>query len=207
MFLSLRHSILLLWILLPVNEAVAGIITIDDYERNTRWMFLESDAPKEFPDAVSWIAKLNKKKSEGYSDWRLPFTPDGKYEDWSYNANDYDTKTNVTCSDLGHLYYTVKKYDSSVDSTPLLQHSFWLGTNKKGQFSAYKDKDSNNMAWAFDFSTGLQFLQSLNFEPYALAVRTEPLPTSAVPEPNTALLFLTGILCLAYRPLSRNRSK
>ena len=62
MFPSLRHSILLLWILLPVNEAVAGSITLDDYERNTRWMFLESDAPQKFTDAVSWIAELNEKK-------------------------------------------------------------------------------------------------------------------------------------------------
>ena len=144
-----------------------------------------------------------KKKSKGYPDWRLPFTPAGEYGGCSYDKSDNDTKVKVTCSDLGHLYYTVKEYDSTVDNTPFLQHSFWLGTKREEQVSTHKDSD--NMAWVFDISTGVQALQSLSLKAYALAVRTEPLPTSAVPEPNTALLFLTGILCLAYRSLSRNR--
>lgn len=207
MFSWLSHLFLFLWILLlPTKEAIGSTITVDDHYRNVRWMFLESPGKMTFSAAASWIKELN---AEGYSDWRMPFTPDGECEGWSYDVSDINTRANVTCSDLGHLYYTVKTYNSTVNSNPLPQHSFWLGTantENTEQFSAHKDYIGNNMAWAFDFSTGLQFLNSLNaLDNYALAVRTESLPTSKAPEPSTALLFLTGILCLAYRPFSRNR--
>lgn len=206
MFSRPSHLFLLLWILLlPTNQAVGSIITIDDHHRNIRWMFWESQEKMTFPDATFWIEELI---AEGYSDWTMPLTPDGECEGWCYNATDPDTRANVTCSDLGHLYYTVKAYDSTVNSTLLPQHSFWLKRNNTDTvpFPAQEDSTVYNLAWAFDFSTGLQFLNSLNsLDNYALAMRTEPLPTSRVPEPNTALLFLTGILCFTYRPLSRKQ--
>lgn len=209
MFSRPSHLFLLLWILLlPTNQAVGSIITIDDHYRNVRWMFVESDVPKEFSKAASWVKKLD---TEGYSDWKMPFTPDGQFGDWTYDSSENETKINVTHSELGHLYYTVKEYSATpttetppTNRDPFTKRYYWLGTGDDGaQFSSYNNE---HMAWAFDFRTGWQFLQSQIFgETYALAVRTELLAKTPVPEPNTAFLFLTGILFLAYRPLSRTQ--
>ena len=219
MFSWPSHLFLVVWILLfPVTEAVGTIITIeiDDYESNVRWIILENNTPKKFTETVAWIKELNNpdlKGHLGYTDWELPDTPDGVWDGRTYNRDDNDSKINVTYSDLGHIYYTVKKYSAipltetpPTSRAPLTKRYYWLGTGDDGlQFSHYNNEQ---MAWVFDFTTGWQFLRTQNTNnntTYALAVRTEPLPASAIPEPNTALLFLTGLLCLTYRPSSQKQ--
>ncbi|MGD9948942.1 MAG: DUF1566 domain-containing protein [Desulfobulbus sp.] len=154
--------------------------------------------------ALEWINELNEIKYGGYSDWRLPYTPDGVSEDgaWRYDNNVNSTKYNVTVSELGHLFYEdlqlQGRYSSSGTKntdyglrdkdTPfdnLQSDYYWFGTPTKiGDASA---------VWLFDFESGIQFKNTLGTDTaYAIAVRS----ALHAPEPSSAALFLIGLFPL-----------
>lgn len=151
--------------------------------------------PMNWTAANTWAENL---VYDGYDDWHLPTTPDGT---WGYNSFQNSTKYNVTVSDLGHLFYTLLGNQVTLDSsatfnsisygpgypglfTNLQAGYYWFGT-----LSNTTDSSSNKMGWIFDFQHGCQFLASTNQNAYAIAVRkAEP-----VPEPTSAVLFLSGL--------------
>jgi hypothetical protein len=137
-------------------------------------------------DANNWANNLT---YGGYSDWHLPTTPDGFYKNgnfvWIYDKDNNETKINVTFSDLGHLFYShlntgekLVNISKEFFNNQLLAQTYWLDKQ-----SATSPVD----AWAFNLASGTQSLRSTNNKCYAIAVR------SAVPEPASALLFVSGL--------------
>lgn len=145
-----------------------------------------------------WIIELNESNYGGYSDWRLPFTPDGT---WGYDSGN-GGKYNVTVSELGHLYYITLGLKGKKSPSGELNDDYGLG-NKETPFDNLRsdlywfgtisNRPDEQMVWIFDFAYGTHFLQSLNGDPaYAVAVRS----AFPVPEPSSAALFLTGLFSL-----------
>lgn len=155
--------------------------------------------------AKNWIKGLNKKKFGGYSDWRLPYTPDGT---WGYDGGN-DGKYNVTVSELGHLYYTTLELSAQKNGTGnsaeelkeatapfenLLPVLYWFDPLSDTRLNISSGKPNGDpAAWVFDFGYGSQFLQTTNMTAYALAVRS----ASSVPEPSSVVLFLTGVFVVS----------
>lgn len=155
-------------------------------------------------EVTAWIENLNVSRFGGFDDWRLPTTPDGT---WGYdggNAGKYD----VTCSELGHLYYNSLELDAKKQTTSqpyteqelailgnpfegLQPDLYWFGTvSKTVLLPGYQS------VWKFDFGRGAQFIETTGTnKAYALAVRS----ATPVPLPSSALLFLTGLVALALK--------
>lgn len=151
--------------------------------------------------AKTWAEDLN---YGGYDDWHLPTTPDGLLKAngivlWEYDTTKITTKYNVTYSELGHLYYTelgLKGYlapgtDITYNASyGLHNEAAPYFTNLRAGYYWFETSSASDpsLAWVFDFEYGIQFLQSKNSpNAYAIAVR------SAVPEPASAFLFLSGL--------------
>ncbi|MBM9538865.1 PEP-CTERM sorting domain-containing protein [Desulfobulbus alkaliphilus] len=190
------------------NFNVSWTIVTDPNVSGGTWMLVTdpskgSETPVKsfgmtYQDAQNWVASLNSTKYGGFNDWHLPMTPD--WTTWGYDNNDYSTKIKVTVSDLGYLYYEMLQLDPidlgaapnnytdlklSILNPELLHYNYWFGN-----LSEYTEEGNPlEFGWIFDFKYGTQFLAGTSTSAYALAIRK----TTPIPEPTSALLFLTGI--------------
>lgn len=161
--------------------------------------------------ANEWINTLNNYKYGGFSNWRLPNTPDGT---WGYNPNTISTRYNVTTSELGHLFYSSLGLKGKEAPDGTINQTYGLGTTttpfdnlQSGYywFGTISDKfklSGKDAVWKFDFQHGSHFLDTIETnKAYAIAVRD----ATPAPEPSTALLFLAGLvgICRARRHHSR----
>lgn len=172
-----------------------------DWMRDGNWdpdTGTTAQAPMTWDQAKAWVTNLNQSRYGGFDDWRLPSTPAASTLGYTNTAI-----YNVTTSELGHLYYSelgLKGKVATVESTGeiIYNNPFGLGTSPtpfEGLQSAlywFGTESSTTLddlptAWAFDFAHGSQFLQTTKTFAYAIAVR------SAVPEPASAFLFLSGL--------------
>jgi hypothetical protein len=138
--------------------------------------------------ANSWIASMDSTNYLGYSDWRLPTTPNLVSS----------IGTNQTSSELGHLFYSelggtsgVSIADSHNKNYSLFTNVgsslvFWSGTEYAG--------DPTARAWFFTAVIGYQNHNTKDTLFYAWAVR--PGDVSAVPVPGAVWLFGSGLLGL-----------
>jgi len=128
------------------------------------WATPTPDPDKTWTEAKQWAEELT---MGGFNDWRLPVLPGN----------------NTVVSELSSLFTQLGQYAS-----PLMPKLiYWSGTISPEGLSG------NPAAWQFDFKYGTQFRATIETATggktlaYALAVR------SAVPEPASALLLLSGL--------------
>ncbi|MEQ1638593.1 MAG: DUF1566 domain-containing protein [Methylococcales bacterium] len=136
--------------------------------------------------ANAWATDLS---YGGYSDWRLPTTPDAN-SSYGYNQ---------TSSEMGHLFYhelgglaghTLSSTHNANyglfrfrDST--LNYAYWSGTESAAD---------PNFAWYFSTVTGIQYDNTKDKEYLAWAVRTGDV--AVVPVPAAVWLLGSGLLGL-----------
>jgi hypothetical protein len=141
-------------------------------------------------NAKAWAADL---VYAGYDGWRLPTTlqPDSSCVSNGSNV----TAENCTGSELGNLFYkTLGNLGAS--NAPNGQGFVNTGLfvnliGGHGYWSATEYQQSGDYAYYFHFASGFQaYSDKANFL-YALAVRDGDV--AAVPEPESYILFLSGL--------------
>jgi hypothetical protein len=198
---TLIHFGVMIFLLLCQRQpnAQTTLIALDhgmvyDETANLTWYPDTNSTTSTWSSARDWADELI---VGGYTDWRLPSTPDGT---WGYNAQNNLTKYNVTASELGHLFDISLENNGASQTNYGLQHKepftalisgyYWFG-------STTTLSDEQTGGWIFDFAHGAQFKASLTTLAHRIAVR-EGNPMAA-PEPATALLFLLGLPFLHSR--------
>jgi hypothetical protein len=147
-----------------------------------------ADGRMTWDTANSWIAGMDTANYLGYSDWRLPTTP---------NLTS-SIGTNQTSSELGHMFYSelggasgVSIIDSHNSDYALFSNVnsslvYWSGTEYVG--------DPASRAWFFTAFIGYQNNNLKTTPFYAWAVRSGDV--SAVPVPGAVWFFGSGLLAL-----------
>ena len=172
-------------------------ITWYDYTRTGKWQ-----------DQMNWASALS--VSGGnlvgvYDDWRLPTTVDGPY------VRGYDGTTtvgsNITSSEMGHLYYTELGNKGYLSTTGAYQADY--GLRNTGDFqhlqlglywSGTEYSDGPGHAWVFGTYVGNQDFNGEGSSLDAIAVRPGDVAAMpVVPEPISTTLFLVGAATLGLR--------
>jgi len=185
----------------------------------------DADGLMSWNEAVIWADTL---VYGGYDDWRLPaifplsgmsYNASGSFDgstDHSYNIGlDATLYSGSTASELAHLYFqslgnvSALNIDGSNNlSAPLhtglanigpftnvVLNSYWSGNEFEG--------GGQQVAWQFQFSVGQQGSGSSYHEFSSWAVRGALSGGNEVPEPNTLVIFMIGLLAM-FRYLKLN---
>jgi len=183
------------------TDSLGNRLIYDD-DLNITW-YDYTNASDNWQNQVDWASNLSVDfNGLIYDDWRLPSTVDDRYSPG--HSGSTTAGSNITSSEMGHLFYAElgnKSYFDTVgnlqpgwglinvgDFQNLMAASYWSGT----EYSL-----NTSVAWVFNFNIGVQALDTKGViasvgYPKALAVRPGDV-AGAVPEPSTVLLLSAGI--------------
>lgn len=162
---------------------------IYDADQNITWTANANiNGLMDWATAAAWAGNLT---FGGYSDWRLPKTPD----------NDLSVGYNKTDSEIGHLFYTEMGITAGNGFTNTFSNNTALFSNFQDVYWSGSEYGIPyvNAAWIFTADVGYQTISFKGYQHYAWAVRTGDVATiSTVPEPSVIWLFGVGLGLLVF---------
>ncbi len=155
--------------------------------------------------ASDWLSAMNSANYKGFSDWRLPTVfPSGTaftVPTYSYNGPDYGFNPDLSKSELAYMFYVNlgnlggHAVDGSFNCVSCLVNT---GPFANLQPWLYATSSASAYDIAFNMGEGYQGAYLKNaISAHFWAVRTGDVAVSAVPEPSSATMMLTGLLLLA----------
>ncbi len=140
--------------------------------------------------AQAWIAAMNAAGYLGYSDWRLPITPQPDATCTSQSGS-ISYGYNCTGSEMGHLFYGELGgvASQSIAMTHNANYNLFSNVQSNAYWSGTVYAPNPGSAWYFYFVNGYQSDGNKSNAFYAWAVR----PGDVVPVPAAVWLFGSGL--------------
>ena len=197
-------------------ESRLGGQMVYDTDRNITWLananlatsedfgvrFIDPTGYTDADSALNWIGAMNSSNYLGFNNWRLPTT---LQPDPSCGTQDGLGSRGVNCSggEMGHLFYSELGGKANQDIATTHNTNYSLFQNFQSQGFVYwsgttAGSQGRGSTWEFDFGKGVQFSgRNLNGA-FMLAVRSGDV-VSAVPEPESWILVLSGLALIGWR--------
>lgn len=201
-------AVLSLFVLLSGTSQAAlvdrGGGLIYDTDLNITWLKNAnlSGGMKSWVDANTWANDL---VFGGFSDWRLPNTPQSDITCGdSYGGGVPNYGGNCTGSELGHLFYIELGGASEKSIVQVHNSNYDLFSNIQPEFYWSATSADSVNAWNFYFGFGYQYKDDKSYSSsrFAWAVRDGDVAVAAVPEPGAIWLLgsgLFGLIGVAWR--------
>ena len=191
-------------------ESALGGQVVNDTDLNITWLAdanlaatetfgvsgINANGTMTWNTAQSWIGAMNASNYLGFNDWRLPtsLSPVGS------------SCTGYLCSgsEMGHLYYFEGGLNGQSIASSSILNEYFTGMQSDNYWN-YEYAPLLDSAWSFSGANGWQNVYPSTNEYFAWAVRSGEV-VSAVPEPQTYGMLLTGLAVIGFTMNRRKQS-